>query len=185
MRLGALFPTQKWVIVGKCIWRITNMSLRKTFDNSTFLMHIWLTLLVHLMYERRGSSLEYKIFCIYSVVQKNCPPVWNCRLISAKQNGQPMHSQLALTEHASLNLAPLILLDPVKVRWDCLLWGIRREKIHQMLTNWWKWEKFQALQLLLVSVWVLSIYFMSSNWILPSGGKLSAECKSEWGPWWV
>ena len=24
-----------------------------------------------------------------------------------------MHSQLALTEHASLNLAPLILLDPV------------------------------------------------------------------------
>ena len=33
--------------------------------------------------------------------------------ISAKQNGQPMHSQLALTEHASLNLAPLILLDPV------------------------------------------------------------------------
>ena len=34
-------------------------------------------------------------------------------LISAKQNGQPMHSQLALTEHVSLNLAPLILLDPV------------------------------------------------------------------------
>ena len=49
----------------------------------------------------------------YSVVQKEFPPVWNCRLISAKQNGQPMHSQLALTEHVSLNLAPLILLDPV------------------------------------------------------------------------
>ena len=27
-----------------------------------------------------------------------------------------MHSQLALTEHASLNLAPLILLDPVDLR---------------------------------------------------------------------
>ena len=27
-----------------------------------------------------------------------------------------MHSQLALTEHASLNLAPLILLDPVVFR---------------------------------------------------------------------
>ena len=26
-----------------------------------------------------------------------------------------MHSQLALTEHVSLNLAPLILLDPVRV----------------------------------------------------------------------
>ena len=41
------------------------------------------------------------------------PPVRNFRLISAKQNGQPMHSQLALTEHASLNLALLILLDPI------------------------------------------------------------------------
>ena len=47
------------------------------------------------------------------MVQKFFPPVWNFRLISAKQNGQPMHSQLALMEHASLNLAPLILLDPV------------------------------------------------------------------------
>ena len=44
---------------------------------------------------------------------KKFPLVWNSRLISAKQNGQPMYSQLALTEHASLNLAPLILLDPV------------------------------------------------------------------------
>ena len=26
-----------------------------------------------------------------------------------------MHSQLALTDHATLNLAPLILLDPVEV----------------------------------------------------------------------
>ena len=29
-----------------------------------------------------------------------------------------MHSQLALTEHVSLNLAPLILLDPVHVRFS-------------------------------------------------------------------
>ena len=36
--------------------------------------------------------------------------------ISAKQNGLPMHSQLALTEYESLNLAPLILLDPVQSR---------------------------------------------------------------------
>ena len=33
----------------------------------------------------------------------------------ARKNGQPMHSQLALTEHASLNLAPLILPDPVSL----------------------------------------------------------------------
>ena len=38
-------------------------------------------------------------------MQKKFPPVWNSCLISAKQNGQPMHSQLALTEHVSLNLA--------------------------------------------------------------------------------
>ena len=30
-----------------------------------------------------------------------------------------MHSQLALTEHASLNLAPLILLDPVYLELIC------------------------------------------------------------------
>ena len=51
----------------------------------------------------------------YSVVQKSFPPVWNSRLISAKQNGQPMYSQLALTEPVSLNLAPLILLYPVHI----------------------------------------------------------------------
>ena len=51
------------------------------------------------------------ITLLYSVVQKIFSPVWNSRLMSAKQNGQPMHSQLALTEHVSLNLAPLILLD--------------------------------------------------------------------------
>ena len=50
---------------------------------------------------------------VYGVVQKNVPSFEIPRLISAEQNGQPMHSQLALTEHGSLNLAPLILLDPV------------------------------------------------------------------------
>ena len=49
---------------------------------------------------------------------KKCSLVWNSRLISAKQNGLPMHSQLALTEHVSLNLAPLILLDPVRYWFD-------------------------------------------------------------------
>ena len=49
----------------------------------------------------------------YSVVQKDFPLFENSRLNSSKQNGQPMHSQLALTENVSLNLAPLILLDPV------------------------------------------------------------------------
>ena len=29
-----------------------------------------------------------------------------------------MHSQLALTEHVSLNLALLILLDPVHYNWE-------------------------------------------------------------------
>ena len=48
---------------------------------------------------------------------KRFPPVWNFRLISAKQNGQSMHSQLALTELASLNLAPWILLGSVQ-RWE-------------------------------------------------------------------
>ena len=63
---------------------------------------------------------------MYSVVQKNVPPVWNSRLISAKQNGQPMHSQLALTEPVSLNLAPLILLDPVESL-KRRMWDITRE----------------------------------------------------------
>ena len=58
--------------------------------------------------------LEHLIAEFYRMVQKIFPPVWNSRLISAKKNGQPMHSQLALTEHVSLNLAPLILLDPVQ-----------------------------------------------------------------------
>ena len=91
------------------------------------------------------SSYLQNQFCNYSVVQKKFPPVWNSRLDSAKQNGQPMHSQLALTEHASLNLAQLILLDPVlswafwaepmldiKCRLLCQIFK-QRKKIHYWL----------------------------------------------------
>ena len=81
-----------------------------------------------------ASSGIFRLFCtplglgilllnFYSVVHKIFPPVWNSRLISAKQNGQPMHSQLALTEHVSLNLAPLILLDPVFKGFLCSVWA--------------------------------------------------------------
>ena len=70
---------------------------------------------------------------------KKFPPVWNSRLISAKQNGRPMHSQLALTEHASLNLAPLILLDPVRSMWKKKFSQIQKyrdRQIHKPQVLW-------------------------------------------------
>ena len=57
--------------------------------------------------------LKMLVLIMYTVWCKKIFPLFEIPLISAKQNGQPMHSQLALTEHVSLNLAPLILLDPV------------------------------------------------------------------------
>ena len=70
-------------------------------------------------------------------MQKSFPPVWNSRLISAKQNGQPMHSQLALTEHVSLNLASLILLDPVKAG-TILDRQTEYDKFHFQMSLAWK-----------------------------------------------
>ena len=49
-----------------------------------------------------------------------------------------MHSQLALTEHASLNLAPLILLDSVHVvgRKLRISWTLCRSR--DELATWWR-----------------------------------------------
>ena len=52
----------------------------------------------------------------YRVVQKNSCMFESSRPLSAHWPRQPMHSQSALTEHVSLNLARFFLLDPVH-RW--------------------------------------------------------------------
>ena len=51
---------------------------------------------------------------MYRLVQKDCPLFEFPSALLPANLGQPMHSQLALTELPSLNLAPFILLNPVR-----------------------------------------------------------------------
>ena len=103
--------------------------------------------------------LFYACACsLYRVVQKIFPPVWNSRLISAKQNGQPMHSQLAPTEHVSLNLAPLILLDPVYqtrrrgFRFSLILLHINLEPPHHYHHLWLFSNQIGSMECALASI---------------------------------
>ena len=69
-----------------------------------------------------------------------------------------MHSQLALTEHASLNLAPLILLDPVRIINDGILTPLRLP----LRTEPWMASK-KAIWALLFSLAAFSINYGGMN----------------------
>ena len=85
--------------------------------------------------------------------------IWNNNVESAKSDilnldfgsltivlpcGQPMHSQLALTDHASLNLAPLILLDPVILSvMDFMEMDSKTLKNFFFQNRPWNWAKIQ------------------------------------------
>ena len=98
----------------------------------------------------------------YSVVQNLFSPVWNSHLISAKQNDQPMHSQLALTEHASLNLAPLILLGPV----------LRIMQIYLLANKSWSFSApISDLNVVMTEIKMYMIIFFL-RWLLARRNKL-------------
>ena len=57
-------------------------------------------------------------FSLYSVVQKNSCMFEFPAFLPPTNLGLPMHSPPALTEHVSLNLARLFLLDPVHLSYN-------------------------------------------------------------------
>ena len=69
---------------------------------------------------------------MYRVVQKNSCMFECSRSLYAHWPRQPMHSQSALTEHVSLNLARFLLLDPVRAWAPVFALRICRVPMHTM-----------------------------------------------------